>query len=50
MVVLAFMWIIICLLDQGKFFSLRLVQTAFYRVCLFQFLEGKDEQFGIMFV
>lgn len=42
--------VVVRLLDQGEFLTLRLVETAFDEVRLFQLLESEDEQLGIVLV
>lgn len=44
------MRVVVCLLDQGQFFSLRLIQSTVNRVCLLELFEGEDEQFRIVLV
>lgn len=44
------MRVIVRLLDQGQFLALRLIQPTLDTVCLLEFLESENEEFGIMLV
>lgn len=46
----SFMRIIVCLFDQGKFFTLALVQAGFYRVSFFEPFKAQYKKFCIIFI
>jgi len=43
-------WVVIGLLDECQFLTLRLIKAALDRVRLFKLFKSQDEQFGVVLV
>jgi len=48
---LTFVWVVIRLLNECQFLTLRLIKAALDRVCrLFKLFNSQDKQFGVVLV